>query len=246
MSTWPSNAVLTSSSLLKQGYSYELIHKYKQNKWIEQIGTGAFIRSGSKVEWPGALFALQNQLNLNIHVGGKTALTLKGFSHYGSKNPTIFLFGPRGVKLPRWFTRHNWGASIVHTPTKLFPADYQGGLSRFQIGGFSVTMSSPERAVFELLYHVPGQVTFEEAFLIAAYAYSLRPDIVQQLFLECSSIKVIRLALFMAEKYKHAWLKRISMEKINTGKGKRVIVEGGVLDKKYLITVPYDVSKYDA
>ncbi|MCP4403625.1 MAG: hypothetical protein GY801_40760 [bacterium] len=39
------------------------------------------------VDWTGAVYALQAQLSLNVHVGGKTALEIKGYAHYLSDLP---------------------------------------------------------------------------------------------------------------------------------------------------------------
>ena len=36
----------------------------------------------------------------------------------------------------------------------------------------------------------------------------------------------------------HAWVNKIDLTKVNFGKGKRVVVKGGILDSKYQITVP--------
>ncbi|MEI8027683.1 MAG: type IV toxin-antitoxin system AbiEi family antitoxin domain-containing protein [Pseudomonadota bacterium] len=50
------------------------------------------------------------------------------------------------------------------------------------------------------------------------------------------------LFLHLAEKINHPWFKKLNLEKIDLGSGKRVIFENGVLDKKYNITVPKDDS----
>ncbi|NIS60312.1 MAG: hypothetical protein GTO13_06335, partial [Proteobacteria bacterium] len=72
--------------------------------WIQSFGRGAYTLFGDKVEWPGALYALQTQLGLNIHAGGKTALELKGYAHYlPPQQGRIFLYGSQGQTLPAWF-----------------------------------------------------------------------------------------------------------------------------------------------
>jgi len=40
------------------------------------------------------------------------------------------------------------------------------------------------------------------------------------------------------EQFNYSWIKRIDTELVNLGSGKRVIVKGGKLNKKYMITVP--------
>jgi hypothetical protein len=66
---------------------------------------------------------------------------------------------------------------------------------------------------------------------------TLRPDKVQLLLELCSSVKVKRLFLYMAEKQNHFWFNDLDLDKINLGAGKRMIVKNGVLDAKYQITV---------
>ncbi|VAW19621.1 hypothetical protein MNBD_BACTEROID05-148 [hydrothermal vent metagenome] len=50
----------------------------------------------------------------------------------------------------------------------------------------------------------------------------------------------------MTKVYNHAWVKQIQERTVELGKGKRVVVQKGKLNKEYLITVPkifYDRSK---
>ena len=69
---------------------------------------------------------------------------------------------------------------------------------------------------------------------------TLRPSLVQHLLEHCTFLKVKRLFLHFAEKINHPWLKKISLEKIDLGNGKRSLFKNGILDKKYNITVPKD------
>ena len=57
----------------------------------------------------------------------------------------------------------------------------------------------------------------------------------------CTSIKVKRLFLFLAEKANHSWVKHINLEKIDLGSGKRSIVKNGAYNSKYKITVPKEL-----
>jgi len=59
----------------------------------------------------------------------------------------------------------------------------------------------------------------------------------QELLEMCTSVKVKRLFLYMSEKINHAWLEYLKLDKIDIGKGKRVITKGGTLDKKYNIVI---------
>src|SRR3989344_6757782 len=76
LGNWPSGTVAASSWLKERGYSNPLLSKYKMNSWISSIGRDANVRPNGKVDWTGGLYAIQEQLYLPVHAGGKTALQL--------------------------------------------------------------------------------------------------------------------------------------------------------------------------
>lgn len=237
---WPRGAIYVAPFLAAKGFSPELLRKYKQSKWIKPIGRGAYALYGDTVEWVGALYALQRQLGLEVHAGGKTALELKGYAHFLSpeqKTP-VFLYGYNVQRLPAWMREYNWARPIVYIRTKLFPSGYREGLTEYNSRDFSVKISSPERAAMEMLYHVPNRVTYEESLLIMENLVSLRANVVQRLLEGCNSVKVKRLFMYMARKHNHPWFTKVDTSNIDFGRGKRSIVKNGRLDPEYLITVP--------
>jgi len=236
---WPRGTVGTASHLNSEGYSHDLLTKYKKSGWIESFGRGAYILSGDKVEWPGALYAIQFQLRLNIHAGGKTALEMKGYAHYLSTQVSrIYLYGPGSQRLPAWFTNYRWNIEMIVSYTKLFPPDFREGLTEHKDREFSIIISGQERAAMEMIYLVPLKIGFDESSQIMENLISLRPEVVQTLLENCNSVKVKRLFMFMAEKYTHPWINHIDLSNVDFGKGKRMIVRNGRLDKKYKITIP--------
>jgi len=238
---WPRGTLATASYLNTVGFSHDLLTKYKKSGWVQSFGRGAYTLYGDKVEWPGALYALQTQLGLNVHPGGKTALEIKGYAHYlPTGKRKIFLYGKQGQFLPNWFKGERLNVDIVITRTNLFPEKSQEGLSEFKERDFSIRISSPERSAMEMLHLVPGKVGFDEASLIMGNLATLRSEIVQRLLVMCRSIKVKRLFMFMAEKHGHPWVSDLDVSRLDLGKGKRMIVPNGRLDRKYRITVPRD------
>lgn len=235
--SWPKGAVYTSEWLVQQGYHRGLINKYKKGHWLSSIARGAYILFGDHVDWTGGLFALQHQLKLHIHVGGKTALQLKGLAHFlTAEIKKVFLFGTAGQKLPAWFKAYNWNVEFDYTMTGLF--DKNLGLSDWDYGNFKIRVSTPERAIMEALYLVPQKQTFDECSLLMEHLMTLRPNLIRELLENSNSIKMKRLFLYLAEKNSHPWFDRLDLSRVEIGKGKRVIVPGGVLDPKYKITVP--------
>lgn len=234
---WRKGAVYTSQWMRRRGFSRQLIDKYKKSKWLAPIGRGAYKLLNDKVNWTGALYAIQNQLHLRIHPGGKTALQLKGLAHFvPAEIKEIFLFGTGGQKLPSWFKTYDWGVEIRYLMTNLF--DHDLGLTSKDYSSFSIKTSSAERAIMEMLYLVPQKQTVSESSLIMEHLFGLRPAIVQDLLENCNSIKVKRLFMYLAEKHAHQWVKRLDLSRFNLGSGKITITKGGVYDRKYKITVP--------
>lgn len=235
---WPRGTVASASFLKKQGFSQELLLWYKRSGWLESYGRGAYTLSGDKIDWTGALYTLQKQLMMPVHVGGKTALELKGYGHFVPVEQKIFLYGERGNPLPAWFLAAIKERAFAYIRTSLFPSSFAEGLTDFKVGEFSVSISAPERATLEMLHLVPVDVSFEEASLIFENLPGLRPELVQKLLERCRFVKVKRLFLYLSEKASHPWLSRLKSHRIDLGKGNRVIAVHGMLDNKYRITVP--------
>ena len=92
------------------------------------------------------------------------------------------------------------------------------------------------------MYLAPQKQDLIECYELMEGLNNLRPNIVQQLLEECSSIKVKRLFLYMAEKAQHPWVRYVEMQKIDLGKGNRSLVENGIYVSKYQITVPKELD----
>lgn len=241
MQAWPSGTVKSSQELAALNVSSSLAQRYVAQGWLVSLGRGVYAKSHDTIGWLGGLHCLQQQKTCFITAGGRTALELQGYSHYvPSHEREIFLFAPSRKKLPAWFAGYDWGRAIIFTSTSLFPGRLAKSLTEYDVGAFTVQISSPERAALELLYHVPGKVSFDEARNIVQSLATLRPDLVQALLEQCNSIKAKRLFLYLARDSGLRWYQRLDITSIDLGSGKRVIVKNGTLDREFGITVPRD------
>jgi hypothetical protein len=77
------------------------------------------------------------------------------------------------------------------------------GLRTIEHSAFSLQISNPIRALLECLYLIPKKQEFVECYEIMEGLNNLRPKQVQELLEQCTSIKVKRLFLYMAEKAGH-------------------------------------------
>ena len=238
---WPGGTVAVLPWLEKHGAYQQLVHEYEKTAWLQRVGQGAYAKAGDKVEWTGGVYAIQEQMKLPVHVGAKTALQMQGYAHFLplGKGSTVSLFGPPDVKLPAWFKQHRWGVKVRYTTTNLFAGQAIQGLTKKELGPYSIKLSSPERAIMEVLYGVPQVDSYEEARLLMEGLTTLRPRLVQALLETCASVKVKRLFMFLAENCKHGWVSKVDLSKVDFGKGKRALVKGGRFDAKYQITVPH-------
>lgn len=239
LKAWPKGTVAVSSWLKSQGVYRQLSDVYKKSSWIESVGSGAFKQSEDRVDWQGGVYALEGQLGLNVHVGGRSAMEMQGQMHFVplGENYPVFLFGLKRF-LPVWFREYQWKQPIKYVYTNCFPYEEKIGVIKKDMGAFSITLSSLELAIMEVLYLVDKGETYDHASLLMEGLKTLRPVVVQELLEKTSSIKVKRLFMHFAEYFNHPWVKHITEANINFGKGKRVVGKGGNFDSKYNISVP--------
>ena len=239
LKSWQRGSVKLSSELVHNGYSKELLQKYVKSNWLESLGYGAYKLSEDNIDWWGAVEALQTQKNSILHPGGKTALELLGYSHYlRQKQTQVNLYSTYNDKLPNWFKKQVWNEIIKFSQTKVFNYLSDSFFTTSEKNNITVKISAPELAIMEMLYLVPNKQSFNEAYEIMEGLTTLRPKLVQKLLEDCSSVKVKRLFLFMAEQSEHTWVNDLNVKKVDLGSGKRAIILNGVLNKKYQITVP--------
>ena len=224
--------------------------------------------SVAPLRWQHVVISLQSVLKRPIAVGGRTALELDGFAHYASSaGPReVHLYGDEAA--PGWLGKLPVETVFVfHNARRLFhgeaipdavvglesvivdgdsphPASIHSSLTwrYFGDGQWPMVVSTPERAILELLDELPHKESFHQADMLMEGLTSLSPKRMARLLQKCRSIKVKRLFLWFADRHRHAWLKRLDHSGIDLGSGKRMLVRGGKLDSKYLITIPRDLD----
>lgn len=262
----PEGLVVDAAWLERRGYSGALRAKYVKSGWLERLTHGVYRRkpamlSGENVElrWQQVVISLQNLCEVPVLVGGRTSLELQGFGHY------LASAGPREIHLyssealPNWLVKLKAGAEFrAHNSNRLFSDEtlrqniaalasdraMPEGLTRQTWGqsDWPLILSSPERAILELLDEVPERETFHQADMLMDGLRNLRPKRVSKLLKECRSVKVKRLFFWFAERHNHAWLKAVDRSGVDLGRGKRMLVRGGKLDPKFNITVPENLD----
>lgn len=240
---WPPGTPAQTTWLRELGYSDQLINKYKKSNWLIPFGTGAYKRPNEEISYIGALQALQQQTKMTIHPAGPTALMMLGKSHYLSlAQSPVFLMGNPQERLPAWFVKNQWDITLNYISTSFLPSAL--GMVEQEEGNFKIQISGAARAMMECLYLAPKYQDLLACYELMEGLTNLRPKIVQELLEVCTSIKVKRLFLYMAEKAGHSWFKFLIPENIYLGSGKRSIVPAGIYLSKYQITVPKKLEEY--
>lgn len=263
----PEGLIVDSAWLKERGYSPQLLRKYVLSGWLERPFHGVYRKPGGKLLWQHVVISLQSLLLKPLVVGGRTALSLHGFSHYlRQEEREVHLYGPDNppswlnkLTLPVRFLHHNSATLFANEPihfgltslewnlkdNSAHSADnLHGGSFRVMPWGpweWPLTLSTPERAILEMLDGLPAHESFDETDKLFEGLNTLSPRRLQKLLSDCKSIKVKRLFFFFADRHNHPWRKHLHKESFDLGAGKRLLVHGGRLDPTYLITVPEEL-----
>lgn len=244
LDAWVPGTVATSAWLKSMGVSPQHAQQYVSSHWLEPVATGVFRRPSETPTWEGALYSLQTQLDLQVHVGALSALASEGSAHYMRLGrETVFLFSKTGGVLPGWFKTHDWGVDLRHTQTQFLPPHL--GVRNTEMGGFRLKASTAERAILECLHLAPKTVDLMETFEVLEGLRTLRPALMQSLLEACASIKVKRLFLFMADKASLPVLSHLTTDALDLGIGDRAIVKGGVYIAKHRLIVPKELAVHE-
>ncbi len=236
-----------SSYLIELGYSYSLLQKYKKRGWLESPYKSVYIKPGSRISPLGIIYAFQNQKNMKIHIGGITALILKGISEqiYPTEEMKKFyiLYSMR-IFVPKWVKRFCKKNNMDLNFKQLDIFKLEIGLTSFNYNKMNINISSTERAVLEMLSLIRTRNDYFDALKYFELVGELRTNVVVELLNNCRSIKSKRLFLYLSERYDKEYFKKINKNSIILGNGPRRIINDGsksVYIQKYDIEIPQEV-----
>lgn len=217
---------------------------------LKALTKGVYKKPSSELSWQGVVCSLQTMFELDVVVGGLTALELQGFGHYMPMMATIQVHLYGSHPLPLWLDGLlDNVVFIYHANTELLGQVQKTAPGPGALGLYTTThtwrqgmqpliVSAPERAILEVLAGVPNYTSFEHADQLVQGMTSLSPRRLQELLEKCNNIKVRRLFFWLAERQNYPWLQKLDRNRISLGTGNRMLVKGGRLNKKYKITVP--------
>lgn len=180
------------------GVSPQLAAKYVRSGWLVRLAQGIYSFPGDNLDEHRTIQFLQTKV-AGLHVAGKSALAFQGVRHNLVARRLMVLWGDERFKLPGWFLSRfparyvsarlfAWPDKTLARTTLTTPPGVTTGLA----------VSTPERAVLELLYDVGTHEGVEEAHNLFAGMRNVRIDLVGRLLTCCTSVKAVRLFLTWA------------------------------------------------
>ncbi|MDD2437847.1 MAG: type IV toxin-antitoxin system AbiEi family antitoxin domain-containing protein [Massilibacteroides sp.] len=232
-----------SAWLKENGYSDQLLKKYRDSGWLTTLAKGVMIRTGDKLRSFSVLESYNEQLKKNFHIAAHSALELSGFNHYVPMGKPLLIIGhPKQEPVPAWMLEGDFDRSLKFFSTGTFPKPQ---LVPFNVEYPHLQASVPEQAFLECLLLAPKKYSYMDLYYIMEQLTTLRPLVLQPLLENTDNLKVKRMFLFMAEKAGHYWFHSLDTGKLDLGSAKHQLVENGVYVSKYKITVPKELYEYE-
>lgn len=218
--------------------------KYVKSGWITRMATGIYRFSNDTPTLYGALASYEKQQRGHYRIGASAALELQNYSHFVTVGkPSSYVFTPLNHRLPKWLASYEWERTLREFSSKVFDGNI--GVTQIEHEGLTLQVSSPELAIMECILIAPEYYNLMDVYYLMEMLTTLRADLATKLLEQCSSFKVKRLFLYMAEKSKHAWFKRLHLSNITLGCGPRSLAKGGVTDVKYNLIIPKELADYE-
>ena len=164
--------------------------------WLQRLGRGAYSLPGDELNRDACLAFLAQQLP-GLHVAARTALAWRGVRHNLAFRETVVLWGDQPARLPAWL-RERFSARyrVAHIFDPAMPAGL--GLAPLPAGRPDLLVSTPERALLELLSETGSFEGLEEVRHLVESTRNLREPVLDELLGHLNRIKVARLAARLA------------------------------------------------
>lgn len=241
----PNLGVVFGEWLTQQGIDQKGQYSYTKSGWLIRLSRGVYSIQNPQPTLLHTISAYNIQLGKSCVVGAYSALEMRGYSHYLSMGkPKAYLFTDKNNKLPVWMLQREWDMTLKYTTTSFLGDDNKGG-EQMVVGGLPLLVSSPERAILECLHLPEAASSLLDIYYIMESLTTLRPKLVQELLEACTSQKVRRLFLYMAEKAGHPWYRALHLDDISLGEWRCMVVPKGKYIAKYNMTIPSELESYE-
>ena len=219
LGTLPRGDPLTPELLAANGVDGKQASYLARHGWLVRLGRGAYMLPGDPLTGEGCLAFLSSRV-AGLHVAGKTALAWRGVRHNLTTVEVVELWGDASAVIPRWLSAR---FQCHYQTTQIFDAALpQGlGLAPLPDGRPEVLVSTPERALLEMLSDLGKTQTWDETRNLVETVRNLREPLMAELVAHLTRIKVARLATQFAEEMSAPWLSVASLASKRLGGGAR-------------------------
>lgn len=202
--------LLFSEWLKKNGYSDQLIKRYRESGWLAMLSKGVMYRTGDNLSAYAALSCYNRQLGKKFRIAAHSALELFGFNHYVPMGKPLLMVAHGKQRVPEWIRNDVFDRMIKPFSTDTFSEPQTTTIVKDEV---DLLVSTPEQAFLECLLLAPQQYSYMDLFYMMEQLTTLRPEMLQRLLETTKSLKVKRMFLYMAEKAGHYWLDALDMSK---------------------------------
>ena len=175
----PRGAPLGVEPLAVHGITAKRASALVRSGWLQRLGRGAYQLPGDTLNREACLAFLAQQLP-GGHVAAKTALAWHGVRHNLSYRETVVFWGDQPARLPGWL---DVVVPVRYRVAHIFDPDLPAGLGLAPLTGghAELPVSSPERALLELLNETGSFESLEEVRQLVESTRNLRLPLLDQL-----------------------------------------------------------------
>lgn len=192
--------------------------------WLVHLARGVYMLPGDTLTLDGSLAFLSAQTP-GLHVGSKTALAWRGVRQNIAFREHLSLWGDAPKRLPEWFTqRFPAGYQATQLFDDALPKAY--GLQALPARDSRILVSVPERAMLELFSDVGKVQSLTETRELIESLPGLREQVLDELLMHMTRIKVVRMAATFASSMRLPWAPLASKHSERIGGGARWVAVG--------------------
>jgi hypothetical protein len=224
----PKGQPMDAAWLRDFGISIAAANQLVDAGWMVRLSPGAYLITGDTPTRDGTIAYMGRRIR-GLHVGGQTALAWYGIRHYVAFRERVVLWGRSRYAIAQWVSD-----AMLHSyqTTQLFDAGmgYMFQLKPLPNGHPNVLVSTPERALLELVSEIGKGLPYEHAENLTVGLRNIRYDVLRHLLSHCRHIKTIELVRRLGQNSGFEWASElpeltrelIALRRSVLGKGKSV------------------------
>lgn len=232
----PRGGPLGKEVLSAHGITAKRASALVRSGWLLRLGRGAYGLPGDTLQRDACLAFLAQQV-AGLHVAGKTALAWRGVRHNLAFRETVVLWGDQPARLPGWL---DGVVRVRYRVAHIFDTELPAGLGLAPLAGGhpELPVSSPERALLELLSETGSFEGLEEVRQLVESTRNLRLPLLDELLGHLTRIKVARLAARLAGELELPWADLAQRHSRRLGGGRRWVAVGRIGERLDLAATP--------